>query len=65
MPPRFVEEISEYLRVNGPATASGIASHFSKWGADDEDVRLALEWLIHEGRVVREQLGPERFRLTS
>ena len=62
MPPRFADEILEYLRVNGPATASGVATHFTKWGADEEDVRLALEWLVHEGRASRELNDLERFR---
>ena len=63
MPPQFVEEIGEYLRVNGPSTSSGIARHFAKWGADDEDIRVALEWLVREGRVVRELDREERYRL--
>ncbi len=65
MPPRFSSEIEEYLRVSGPTTALGLARHFAKWGADDEDVRLALEWLVHEGRVVRDSDREEHYRLKS
>jgi len=63
MPPRYVEEIVEFLRVNGPTTQVALAAHFSKWGADDEDLRVALEWLAHEGRIDRVQDREERFRL--
>ncbi len=65
MPPRFAEEIRAYLQVSGPTTSSAIATHFAKWGADDEDIRLALEWLVHEGAVVRELEREERYRLKS
>jgi hypothetical protein len=63
MPPRFSEEIAEYLRVNGSTTRAGLAAHFRKWGADEEDLRLALEWLLHESRIDRVQEREERFRL--
>ncbi len=65
MPPRFVPEIEEFLRVNGPTTESGLASHFAKWGASDEDLRGALDWLVRESRVERVLDRGERFRLRT
>ncbi len=65
MPPRFSEEITTYLKVSGPTTLSAITAHFAKWGADDEDIRMALEWLIREGTVVRELDRQERYRLKA
>jgi len=63
MPPRFSEEIVDYLRVNGPTPQVGLWAHFQKWGADEEDLRLALEWLLHEGRIERIGDPEERYRL--
>jgi hypothetical protein len=63
MPPRFSEEIVDYLRVNGPTPQVGLAAHFLKWGADEEDLRLALEALLHEGRIERVEGPEERYRL--
>lgn|GEM_PF-3450391 len=65
MAPRFTLEIQEYLRTSGPVTQSALAGHFSKWGADDEDIRIALAWLVSEGRVRRELDREERFRLVE
>jgi len=65
MPPRFAEEIVDYLRVNGATTQVGLAGHFLKWGADEEDLRLALEWLLHEGRIERVADREERYRLRA
>jgi hypothetical protein len=65
MAPRFAEEIEDYLRVNGATAQVGLAAHFLKWGADDEDLRLALEWLLHEGRIERVPDREERYRLRA
>lgn len=62
MPPRFAAEIEQYLRVSGPTTGSGLAHHFVKWGATDEDVEEALAWLVREGRVERVLDLDERYR---
>ena len=61
MAPRFAEEIAEYLRVNGPTNGVDLGTHFAKWGADEEDLRLALAWLEREGRVRRELGRDERY----
>jgi hypothetical protein len=65
MPPRFAQEIQEYLRVNGSTPLADLTVHFAKWGADDEDLRLALEWLLHEGRIDRVVEREERFRIRA
>jgi len=59
---RVGEGIVEYLRVSGPTTAAALASHFTKGGADVEDVRVPLEALLREGRVAREGGPTSRFR---
>jgi hypothetical protein len=63
MPPRFAEEIEEFLKVKGATPLVDLSAHFAKWGADDEDLRLALEWLGHEGRVERILDGIEQYRV--
>jgi len=63
MAPRFAEEIAEYLRVSGPATFTGLSTHFARWGATDEDVRVAVEWLLKEGRLARELDRFEKYHL--
>lgn len=65
MPPRFAEEVQEYIRVNGASTLSGLAHYLSKWGADEEDLRMALEWLVRERKVVLEPGQIERYRLVE
>ncbi|MCI4361035.1 MAG: FeoC-like transcriptional regulator [Thermoplasmata archaeon] len=63
MPPRYAEEIREFLRVNGPTPLVDLSTHFAKWGADNEDLRLALEWLVREGRIERTPESAEQYRL--
>lgn len=65
MGPRFSEEIVDYLRINGATTRSALGSHFAKWGADEEDLRVALEHLLHEGLVEPIGDGEERFQLRT
>jgi hypothetical protein len=61
--PRFAKEVEEYLRVSGPTTFSGLSTHFARWGASDEDLRVAIDWLLKEGRLARDLDRFEKYRL--